>query len=98
MDRRRLHNDLGDSAVAGIENMIPLVLQQLSSLVGGAVDDQEGLAVEVAGQELSDDLGRVLGHLRWLEHRSTSGGNGANQGAEGEEDGVVPGGNDQGGA
>lgn len=63
VDGSRLHDDLGDGAVAGVEDVVPLVLEQLGGLVGGAVDDQEGLAVEVAGQEFGNDFGRVLGHL-----------------------------------
>ena len=77
--------------------MVPLVLQQLGGFLSGAVDDNVGTVVEVAGKEVGHDIGGVRGDLGGLDDGRASGGDGANQGSDRQEEGVVPWRDDEGG-
>ena len=93
-----LHDDLGDHTVASVEDMVPFVLQQLGGFVCSAVDDNVGAAVQVAREELREDLCGVGRDLGGLDHGSASSGDGADHGPDGQEDWVVPWGDDEHGA
>lgn len=92
------HNDLGDHSVSSVKDVVPLVLQQLGGLLSSAIDDDVGAVIEVAGKEVSHNVGGVGGDLRGLDDGRASGGDGADQGSDGQEEGVVPWGDDERGA
>ena len=66
-------------AIARVENVVPLFLQQRRSLGGGAFDDTHHARVEVLRNELAQKLFALRGHFRRLDHRRAPGRNGRHE-------------------
>ena len=94
-DRREVpgrggHDDPADGPVARVEDVVPVLLEQGRGLGHAALDDRDGLRVEVARDEPGQRVRRRLGHLGRLDHRGVAGGERTDERREDELDRVVP--------
>ena len=87
---RSRHHDSTDRSVAGVEDVVPPLLEQRSGLARSALDHRHALGVEVLRQEPGQNRGRAGGDLRRLDCRGVAGGERSDERCEHELDRVVP--------
>lgn len=61
------HHDAADGAVAGVEDVVEALCQQRGGLLDGALDDRDGVGVQVPGQQPRDDGRGGGGELAGLD-------------------------------
>jgi len=90
----RAQDQAADAFGAGEEQVIEGEGDELAADLGAAGEDAELFGAELLGDEGAEDLGGFGGALAGLEEDAVAGGEGADGGGEGEQEGVVPGADD----
>ena len=91
------HDDLADSTVTGVEDMVPFGLQKLCCLMNSAVDHNVGPAIQVAWEQFCEDLSSVRSDFGGFDDGCAARCNGAHQWTDGQEEWIVPWRDDEGG-
>ena len=81
---------------AGVEDEVEPLFQKTRRAVRVPLDDLDSLRVEIAGQELRQQISRGRRLLGGFDDRGAPGAKRTDQGRQGQEEGVVPGPHDQG--
>ena len=84
------HDDAADRAVAGVEDVVELLTEQLGRLIDAPGDDLHDGGVEVLRDELGHQRRCGRRDLRRLEHHGVASCDGRHQGSEQQLEGVVP--------
>ena len=85
------HDNTANCPVAGIEDVIKFLFEQLCCLLYPTLDDGDGLVGEILRHNLCKHS-RCFGRdFRWLHHYCVSGSDGASNGNEQQLNGIVPG-------
>ncbi|MDH6553369.1 hypothetical protein M2162_007466 [Streptomyces sp. SAI-041] len=88
-------DDSADRAVAGVEDVVEAFGQQGGGLRDAALDDGDGVRVQVGGEQPGDGGGGGRGQLAGLGDHRVAGGEGADHRGEQQLGRVVPGGDDE---
>ncbi len=87
-----LHHDLAHPFTAGEKDKVKGLFQQSGAGCGVSFHHCHIFRPEAIGNEGGDGMGGGGGQFGGLEHRAVAGGNGAHQGLQAEQQGIVPGG------
>lgn len=88
-------NDLTDSVVTSVHNLVELLLEGLGDDGDTSLDGLEDVGVEGLGAQVANNFGSVGGHFGELDSHSVTGSQSSNERRHGQHKGVVPGRDDE---
>ena len=91
---RSLQNDATDRAVAGVEDVVPLLTKERGGFGNPSLDDSDRVPIQVLGYPPREQCRRVWRNLGGLDHDAVASRNRADEWQNGSLKWVVPGGDD----